>query len=230
MNEGRVVSVNVGGIGEITWRDKIYRTGFLKEPVHAPAALGTLGFEDDRQADLSAHGGPDKAVYASPSEHYPFWQDVLGTELPPGSFRENLTVAGLSEETLVIGDRLDIGSVRLVVTQPRLPCVKLSARFLRADMTKRFTAEQRPGFYMSVELSGSIGAGAWVSHLRGDGSVSVTDVFRLLTGQLVDDVLRDRALANPSLGEGARKRLEELTEEPRGGRSPHPGGPGIFEQ
>jgi MOSC domain-containing protein YiiM len=201
-----VQSVNLGQIRDLEWRDKTHRTGFIKEPVTGAAALTDFGFEDDRQADLTVHGGPDKAVYAYPAEHYPFWEEVLERELSPGAFGENLTVTGLLEEEVEIGDRLKIGRVELVVTQPRLPCTKMEARFERSDMIKRFTKEQRTGFYLRVRKAGSIAAGAEIKRVAGSraGSVSVADVFRLLTGQSSDQAARERALASPHLGKGAR--------------------------
>lgn len=205
-----VQSVNVGQIRDLVWGGKSYRTGIVKEPVDGPAELTEFGFEDDRQADLTAHGGPDKAVYAYPAEHYPFWEDALGVPLARGAFGENLTVSGLSEEELEIGDRLVIDSVELVVVQPRSPCIKLAASFERSDMIKRFTKEQRTGFYLRVKEAGSITAGAEIKRLASSraGSVSVADVFRLLTGQADDPGLLERALTSPDLGKGARAGLE----------------------
>src|SRR5262249_7125240 len=134
-----VVSVNVGLPREVEWFGRTVRTAIFKEPVEGKLALRTLNLDGDRQADLTVHGGAEKAVYVYPAEHYEFWRKELpATEFTWGMFGENLTVSGLREAELSIGDRLLVGSAELVVTQPRVPCYKLGVRFNRADMTKRF--------------------------------------------------------------------------------------------
>ncbi|MCI4371622.1 MAG: MOSC domain-containing protein, partial [Thermoplasmata archaeon] len=113
-----------------------------------------------RQADPSVHGGPTKAVYAYPSEHYPSWRRELArSDLPWGSFGENLTTDGLGEDTVHIGDRLRVGSALLRVTQPRMPCYKLGIRFGRDDMIRRFLESGRSGFYLAVLEEGDVAAG-----------------------------------------------------------------------
>jgi len=117
--------------------DRPYRN--LQGPVAGPVPIGKLNLAGDQQADLTVHGGPEKAVYAYPAEHYEYWRRELpNVSLPWGKFGENLTTEGLAEDTLHIGDRVRVGSAVLVVTQPRLPCYKLALRFGRDDMIKRF--------------------------------------------------------------------------------------------
>ena len=126
----RVVSVNVGLPRSVSWRRREVTTGIFKEPVEGRVPLHRLNLDGDRQADLAVHGGAAKAVYAYPLEHYAFWREQLGEELPFGAFGENLTVEGLPlEGEVALGDRFRIGSCELVVTQPRLPCYKLGLRF-----------------------------------------------------------------------------------------------------
>src|SRR4051795_10501685 len=133
-----VLSVNVGTPSEVEWRSDLVETAIYKAPVTAPVMVRRLNLEGDRQADLSVHGGPDKAVYVYPSEHYPFWrEDLAGAALPWGAFGENLTVEGLNEAERRVGDVLRIGTAEFMVTQPRLPCYKLNLRFQRPDMVKR---------------------------------------------------------------------------------------------
>ena len=135
-------------------------SGIIKRPVDTPVMLRTLNLDGDGQADLSVHGGAAKAVYAYPSEHYPYWHGELpGTELPWGSFGENFTTAGLSETTVHAGDRFRIGEAEIVVTQPRLPCFKLSMKFGRTDMITRFLESGRTGFYFAVLREGSRAGG-----------------------------------------------------------------------
>src|SRR5215475_5738039 len=118
----QVISVNVGLPTELSVSDRSVPSGIFKTPVHGSVRVGTLNLDGDRQADLAVHGGQSKAVYLYPSEHYPFWQHELRQPLEWGSLGENLTTAGITEEIVCAGDRLQIGSVVLEVTQPRLPC------------------------------------------------------------------------------------------------------------
>src|SRR5439155_20061305 len=111
-------------------------TGIYKVPITGSVRVRTLNLDGDRQADLTVNGGSGKAVYAFPSEHYPFWQRVLGQDLPWGAFGENLTIEGFSEETSSVGDQLGIGTATFVITQPRLPCFKLAAKFQRDKIIK----------------------------------------------------------------------------------------------
>ncbi len=123
----KLFSVNVGLPREIQWRGKIATTGIFKEPVAGRVKVHRLNLEGDRQADLSVHGGLNKAVYAYPAEHYEFWKKELpGRELPWGIFGENFTVTGSLENEVQIGDRLRIGTAEFMVTQPRMPCYKLA--------------------------------------------------------------------------------------------------------
>src|SRR6516162_5626757 len=119
----KLISVNVALPRPLAYREQTVSTGIFKNPVSGPVALRTLNLEGDRQADLAVHGGPFKAVYAYPSEHYGFWREELpGANLPWGMFGENFTTEGLLESELHIGDRLRIGTAILVVRQPRIPC------------------------------------------------------------------------------------------------------------
>ena len=177
----RVVSVNVGRPRRVRWKGRVVETGIFKRPVEGRVPLRRLNFDGDRQADLTVHGGRTKAVYAYPIEHYPFWRDELGEELPLGAFGENLTVEGLPlEDEIAVGDRLRVGSAELVVTQPRLPCYKLGLRFGRDDMVKRFLDAGRSGYYLAVEVEGDVGAGDAVELLARDpAQVPVGEVTRV---------------------------------------------------
>jgi MOSC domain-containing protein YiiM len=189
----RLVSIQVGRPREVEWRGKTVRTSIFKEPVTGPVRVGKLDLAGDEQADLSVHGGADKAVYAYPSEHYAYWRAELpGMELPWGVFGENLTTEGLGEGALRIGDRLGIGSAEFLVTQPRMPCFKLGIRFGRPDMVKRFQQSGRSGFYLAVLREGSISAGDPIQlSAPPEPSVSVADIARLYTaGDAEQDLLR----------------------------------------
>jgi MOSC domain-containing protein YiiM/ferredoxin-NADP reductase len=177
----RVISVNVGLPRTAQWKGKAVSTGIFKAPVSGRIHLRTLNFDGDRQADLSVHGGPDKAVYVYPAEHYAYWhRELPGTTLSWGMFGENLTTEGLQEDTLKIGDRFRIGSTEVVVTQPRIPCFKLGLRFGRDDIVKRFLASGRTGFYCRVVAEGEVAADdAIVMVESAVDSVTVPEVTRL---------------------------------------------------
>jgi len=177
----KVISVNVGLPREVMWKGKTVTTGIFKEPVAGRVALDALNLAGDRQADLRVHGGPDKAVYVYPVEHYDYWRGELpGVELPFGAFGENLTVEGLLENEIYIGERFRIGTTELVVRQPRLPCYKLAVKFQRDDIIKRFLDSRRTGFYFAVTREGELGAGDRIEILTRDpNGVTVPDIVRL---------------------------------------------------
>lgn len=168
---GRVVSVNVGLPKDVLWDDQSVSTGIFKEPVAGRVRVRTLGLEGDRQADLTVHGGPEKAVYAYPSEHYEFWKKELGrTSMIWGMFGENLTTQGLLEDATRLGDEYRVGSATLVVTRPRFPCAKLGIKFETMEMIKWFQASARSGFYLSVRQEGDVGVGDRIKLISSDKS------------------------------------------------------------
>src|SRR5438105_2712331 len=177
----KILSVNVGLPKEVTWQAKLVTTGIFKEPVNAPVMLRTLNVDGDQQADLTVHGGVNKAVYVYPSEHYGYWRAELpGVDLPRGMFGENFTTEGLLEEAVYIGDRFRIGDTEVMVTEPRMPCYKLGIKFGRPDIIKRFLASRRTGFYFAVVRGGMVGAGdaiKLIGHEQQD--INVGDITRL---------------------------------------------------
>jgi len=177
----KIISLNVGLPREVIWHGRSVTTGIYKEPVSARVALRKLNLEGDRQADLTVHGGENKAVYCYPVEHYEYWKKELpGRELPMGMFGENFTVHGLLEGEVHLGDRFAVGSAEVVVTQPRLPCYKLGVRFASDDMVKRFLASGRGGFYLAVTREGELGAGDEISVISRDANaVPIPEITRL---------------------------------------------------
>jgi MOSC domain-containing protein YiiM len=156
----KMLSLNVGLPRDVIWHSRTVTTGIYKYPVEGPIALRKLNLDGDRQADLTVHGGEHKAVYCYPSEHYAYWEKKLpNRDLPPGSFGENFTTEGLLESDVHIGDQFAIGTAKVVVTQPRLPCYKLGVRFESDDMVKKFLASRRIGFYVAVTKEGQAAAG-----------------------------------------------------------------------
>jgi len=212
----KVVAVNVGLPREIVWRGQTVRTSIFKEPVAGPARVDRLNLAGDRQSDLTVHGGADKAVYVYPAEHYVFWREELpGVDLPWGSFGENLTTDGLSEGTVHIGDRLNVGSAEFVVTQPRMPCFKLAARFGRLDMVKRFLQSGRTGFYLSVFREGELAAGDTITLASAEPStVTVADIVGLYAADATNQDLLRRASELAALPEAWRDYFRERLWEP----------------
>jgi MOSC domain-containing protein YiiM len=211
----KLVSVNVGLPREVQWHARSVRTSIWKTPKEGRVRVGKLNLEGDEQSDLSVHGGPDKAVYAYPSEHYAFWRAELpDMDLPWGSFGENLTTEGVLESGVMIGDQIQVRSAQFVVTQPRMPCFKLALRFGRDDMVKNFLRSGRTGFYLAVLRQGEVGAGDPVEFtVRNDHGLSVADVAALYARDSDNQTLLRRAVDTPALPESwreyFRKRLWE---------------------
>jgi MOSC domain-containing protein YiiM len=212
---GSVVSVNVGLPREVEWRGRAVRTSIWKEPAAGRVIVRRLNLAGDEQSDLSVHGGPAKAIYVYPSEHYEYWHHELpGVALPWGAFGENLTTRGLLESEIRIGDRFRVGSADVLVTQPRMPCHKLGIRFGRDDMVKHFLESGRTGFYLAVLSEGDVGAGDVIEDLARDAhGVTVADVTALYRGDADDQELLRRAMETPALPQSwrdyFRKRLSE---------------------
>lgn len=177
----KLVSINVGLPRDVLWHGRTVTTGVFKAPVAGRVRLRTLNLDGDRQADLTVHGGEFKAVYCYPAEHYEFWKKELpGRDLPFGVFGENFTTQGLFESSVHLGDRFSVGSAEVVVTQPRLPCYKLGARFGSDEMVKRFLASRRTGFYLAVTREGDVAAGDEMNLLsRDSNSLPVPEITRL---------------------------------------------------
>jgi MOSC domain-containing protein YiiM len=171
-------------------------TGIFKRSVEGPVMVAPLNLGGDRQADLTVHGGLNKAVYGYPAEHYEYWRKKLpDVAFSWGHFGENLTTEGLLEGTLCIGDRLRVGSALLMLTQPRMPCYKLALRFGRDDMIQRFLASGRSGFYFSVVEAGELRAGSDIEVVSRDrNGVTVADIVKLYLRQTGDSDLLQRAL------------------------------------
>jgi MOSC domain-containing protein YiiM len=207
----KIISVNVARPRLVEWNDQMVSTGIYKIPVAGRVMLRTLNLDGDRQADLTVHGGPTKAVYVYPAEHYSYWRDELpDTELPWGMFGENFTSEGLNESTVNIGDRFRVGSAEVTVTEPRMPCYKLGIKFGRSDIIKRFLASGRTGFYFSVQREGEVGAGDEIELIARDANdVTVADITGLYSGNKGDVEMMRRAIALESLPESWRNHFRK---------------------
>lgn len=170
MNAGSsaaVTSVQAGRIAPLG--PQRIPSAFVKRSVAGPVHVGALGLDGDEQADLRVHGGPEKAVYAYPAAHYPLWTTeipALAARFVPGSFGENLTISGLTEHDLCVGDVHGIGSVRLQVCQPRQPCAKLALNFEYPRLPKAMVRSGRSGWYYRVLAAGTLQAGDSVTVLE----------------------------------------------------------------
>ena len=203
----KLISLNVARPRLVVYQGTTINTGIFKQPVSGPVQLRTLNLDGDRQADLTVHGGPYKAVYAYPSEHYDYWRRQLpGFDLPWGMFGENFTTTGLSEAELHIGDRLQIGSAVLLVRQPRMPCYKLAAKFQRDDMIERFLRSGRSGFYFSVEQEGEVAVGNSLKFLsRDSGAITIAEMNRLFVNDKYDHDLLQKVMNTSALPEDWRE-------------------------
>lgn len=213
----KLVSVNVGAPRIVMSNGDPVSTGIFKEPVAGRVMLRTLNLDGDRQADLSVHGGPSKAVYVYPSEHYDYWKRELPEiKLPWGMFGENFTTAGLIESEINIGDKFRVGSATVMATEPRMPCYKLGIRFCRPDIVKRFLTSERTGFYFAVLQEGEVGAGDPIELTeKSKDSVRVSDITALYTREKHNVGLLRRAIEVEALPESWKSyfqhRLANLT-------------------
>ncbi len=217
MTEMKLLGVSVGRPREIVYRDRRGRTrttttSIFKDPVEGRVMLRALNIDGDEQSDLDAHGGPDRAAYVYSIENYRYWAEALGRDdfAAQSQFGENLTVAGMADDVVCVGDTFGIGSAVAQITQPRVPCFKLGIRIGIADFQTRFAESCRTGFYLRVVEPGEIGAGDAIEALERDGErMTVADMMRLLYFE--PDNLADtrRALRIKALSPGWRGSFEE---------------------
>ena len=206
----KLIAVCVGLPRQVDWKGKLVTTGIFKQSVAGRVPMRSLNLDGDRQADLTVHGGVDKAIYAYPREHYDYWRRELPNEaLPWGAFGENLTVEGLLETTVNIGDRFRIGSAEVMVTQPRFPCFKLNLKFGREDMVKRFLNSRLSGIYFSVVQEGEVGAGDAIEQVsRDENNITVADIVKIYVREADDDLTR-RALQVPALAADLKSHFQQ---------------------
>ena len=181
-----VISVNRATVRDTVINGRHVMTAIAKQPAAGAVAVRRLGLDGDEQADLSVHGGIAKAVYAYPHEHYAFWQTVRAQArvslwdeaLPPGALGENLTVEGLLEERLWIGDRLRLPNCVLAVSEPRFPCFKFNAAMGFAQATKLMVQSGYCGSYLAVIEPGTVASGEAIELIPGPREVGLRELFR----------------------------------------------------
>lgn len=212
----QVLHVNRAEPRTVVINGKDVLTGIYKEPVSGPVQVHKLGLEGDGQADLTVHGGPFQAVYAYPVEHYAYWENELGAApFSPGTFGENLTLEGLLETDVYIGDVHRIGSLVLQVTSPRIPCFKFGNKVNKPDILKPFLQSGRSGFYYRVVEEGPVSAGASVDVVSRDPRQitvrALLGIFRLGEGtrESAEQALEIDALS-PTIRKDLEARLEKM--------------------
>ena len=212
----RLLSVNVSMPQIIEEGNRQIRTGIFKKPVEGLIKVGNLNLEGDGQADLSVHGGPDKAVYVYSWKNVESWRRELGRDdLGPGSFGENLTVDDMADTAIAIGDELEIGTARFVVTQPRLPCYKLGLALRMPEFPKMFKYSGRNGFYLRVLREGTLRAGDAVRKMDcPDGDcMTVAEFTAIVTKHTVTPRDFERIRKLTALPNSWKRRLEEELRE-----------------
>jgi MOSC domain-containing protein YiiM len=205
----QLLSVNVAHPREVSYRGRTYPTAIFKQPVAGRVAVRHLNIDGDRQGNPRTHGGPDMAVYVFGHEHYAQWEREFGRQLPFGAFGENLTVTGMDEAEVAVGDVFRIGGARLQVTEPRTPCHKLAMKFEDDDLPRRFAATGHVGFYCRVLTEGDIGAGdAIVLEIRDPARLTVAEVLALWADTGATAARLARALGVAALSATWRVRFE----------------------
>lgn len=212
MNESSVLRVCVSKAKNVDWNGRTIATGIFKLPIEGKVLVRRLNLEGDEQADLTVHGGPDKAVYAYPVEQYGYWKNETPERaLEWGSFGENLTTSGLEENSVCIGDRLRIGTASFIVTQPRMPCFKLGIRLGDSGMVRRFYKSGKWGFYLAVVEEGEIETGDQIVRDGSDGyGVTLADVAQCFLAPNADPALLFKVLSS-NLAAQMKDQLEYQT-------------------
>jgi MOSC domain-containing protein YiiM len=188
----------------VNFQNELVTTGIFKEPIRGRVRLRKLNLDGDKQADLTVHGGADKAIYAYPKEHYNYWKKELpGMLLPWGMFGENFTTQGMFEETVNVGDQFQVGTAKVVATQPRMPCYKLGVKFGRMDIIKKFLASGLTGVYFKVMKEGELEQGDEIRLIKKDeNNITIKDIVRLYTVNKNDLQTMERAVKVKDLPNG----------------------------
>ena len=210
----RLLSVNVGLPRDIDWRGRVVHTAIWKRPVPGRCRVGRLNLEGDGQGDLAGHGGEHRAVYVYQIEAYRHWQERLGrSDFTYGQFGENLTVEGLPDDEVCIGDRYQIGSAQFEVTQPRVTCYRVGIRMDEPRMPALLTSSGKPGFYFRVVQEGEVGAGDAIVKVGEEQTrMTVAEVNALLYSANHPGEQLARALRIRALSAGWRASFEALLE------------------
>ena len=204
----KIISTNIGEPKTIEWRGKSIQTGIYKYPVPHPLFLGKEDVENDHVIDRRYHGGIDKACYLYSADHYKYWQQLYpDLDMPFGMFGENLTVEGLHEAEINIGDVFSIGEAVVQATQPRQPCFKLEFRFGNPDIQEQFINSGFPGVYLRVLIPGKVNTGHEMIIKDKKDSLSIRKVFELLYTQEFQKDTVLKAINDPHIAKSCRNDL-----------------------
>jgi MOSC domain-containing protein YiiM len=213
----KVLSVNVGLPRRVLFNGQTVITGIFKDPVKRPVMLRKLNLDGDRQADLTVHGGVDKAVYSYPKEHYYYWSNQFpDLDFVWGMFGENFTTEGLMEENVNIGDHFQIGYAKLVATQPRMPCYKLGIKFGTMEIIRRFLSSGRSGIYFKVLEEGKVQPDDEIKIIKRDkDKVTIKDIVSLYNSNDIEHNIKTmkRAMKVKALPEGWRYDFQQNIEQ-----------------
>lgn len=208
----QILEICVGRPKEIEVKGEWVSSGIFKEKVHGSVPLTLLNLEGDQQANLKFHGGRSKAVYVYSATHYPYWQEALGRDsLEPSQFGQNITVDGLADDEVRIGDVFKLGTATVEVAQPRIPCAKLGVRVGDPDFSAKFLLAGRLGYYLYVIEGGELAAGDTMQLIqRPDHEITVTDVWKTTFTQQRDLDVARQVMQFPHVDEGWKKRLRAV--------------------
>src|SRR6201997_4139748 len=232
----RLLSVNVGLPRDIVWKGRTVRTAIWKDPIQGRCWVSRLNLDGDGQADLGGHGGEQRAVFVYQIESYRHWAEQLKrTDFVDGQFGENLTIEGLADDAVCIGDRYQIGSALFEVTQPRVTCYRVGIRMNEPRMPALLTASGRPGFYLRVLQEGEVGRGDEIVQVgEGKERMTVAEINALLYSPNHARDRLERALRIEALSPGWRSSFKALLQTQVSGNAglvpeaaAHPASPGF---
>ncbi len=213
----RIETVAIGAPRRVSWKGREVLTSIFKTPVPGPVTVRRHNLDGDRQSDLSVHGGEYKSVYAYALEDYEWWAGTLGRAVEPAGFGENLTIRGLSEGPVNVGDVFRIGSAELEATAPRLPCFKLGLRFGDVRMMRAFADSRRYGVYFRVVTEGEVEPGSPVERIHADPEgIPVSEIARVTLFDRGDAAMQKRLAAHSRLDPSWRAHFHEKLENTRG--------------
>jgi|TARA_R110000796_G_scaffold56892_1_gene131624 MOSC domain-containing protein YiiM len=211
----KIISTNIGKATTFLWNGREEQTGIFKYPTDEPLFLSKMDVLKDTVIDREHHAGINKACYLFPSDHYPYWKGMY-PELnwDWGMFGENLTVEGLDESIMRIGDIYKIGNAIVQVSQPREPCYKLGVRFGNAKILKEFIDYGSSGTYVRILEEGEVKNGdELILQEKSENTLTVKECFQIILAKQKDPVLLQKAINNPSLPEYKRDRLKKYVEQ-----------------
>lgn len=206
-----ISSLNIGRPKSETFGHTQIRTGLCKEAVHTAIPLTAHGFAGDGVHNKKYHGGPDKAVCFYSADHYPFWEELLGRPMPAAAFGENITIAGITEQDVAIGDIFTLGTATIQISQPRQPCKTLAARYQHAELISQIIKHGFTGWYARVVGEGEVrAADAMVHQEAPPNRLTIAEANRIFHGPKKAPEALQRLLAAPGLSDSWQQSVSRL--------------------